>query len=135
MQKTALRILSFSEFRAHTSPIFKEHKILKLHDHIVLENCLFIHDFINKKLPSCFNNYFKTIECSYQGLTTRNSKIGSIYVPRANTTKYGLNSIKYKAISSWNNLAKQLNNNGTNILTLSRKALKKHILETFINSY
>ena len=54
MQKTALRILFFSEFRAHTSPIFKEHKILKLHDYIVLENCLFIHDFINKKLPSCF---------------------------------------------------------------------------------
>ena len=53
-QKKALRIISFAEFRAHTSPLFKEHKILKFQDHIVLENCLLIHDFLKNKLPQSF---------------------------------------------------------------------------------
>ena len=76
LQKKALRIISFSEFRAHTSPIFKQYKILKFQDHIVLENCLLIHDFIKNNLPQSFNNYFKTTENFYNSISTRNSKNG-----------------------------------------------------------
>ena len=135
IQKKALRIISFSEFRAHTSPLFKEHTILKFQDHIVLENCLLIHDFLNNKLPECFDDYFINTENSYNRISTRNSKIGSIFVPYVKSTKYGLNSIKMKAILSWNNLAKQLQNSENNIMSISRTALKKYITESFINTY
>ena len=136
LQKIALRIISFSEFRAHTSPLFKEYKILKFQDHIVLENCLLIHDFLNNKLPQSFNNYFKTTNNIYNSVSTRNSRAGSIFVPHVKTTKYGINSIKRKAILSWNSLAKQLKrDNDTNISSLSRSALKRYISDSFINSY
>ena len=124
-----LRIISFSEFRSHTSPLFKKHKILKLQDHVALENCLLIHDFLNKKLPQSFNNYFKTTENIYSSISTRNSINGSIFVPYVKSTKYGLNSIKRKSILSWNNFAKSLNSNETNILSFSRSALKRYICE------
>ena len=135
LQKRALRIISFSEFRAHTSPLFKEHNILKFQDHVVLENCLLIHDFLKNKLPQSFHNYFKTTKAVYNRVSTRNSKNGSIFVPYVKSTKYGLNSIKISAILSWNKFAKQFENNDSNILTLSRSALKKYIFESFINSY
>ena len=135
LQKKALRIISFSEFRAHTSPLFKEHKILKFQDHIELENCLLIHDFLKNKLPQSFNNYFQTTKTLYNRVSTRNSKIGSIFVPYVKSTKYGLNSIKLKAILSWNKFAKQFKNKDSNILSLCRSALKKYIVESVINSY
>ena len=36
IQKNAARIISFAEFNAHTDPIFKKLKILKITDHISL---------------------------------------------------------------------------------------------------
>ena len=61
LQKKALRIISFSDFRAHTSPLFKRYHILKLQDQVQLENCLLIHDYLNNKLPKSFNSYFITL--------------------------------------------------------------------------
>ena len=63
------------------------------------------------------------------------SRPGIFLKTMVKSTKYGLNSIKMNAISSWNKLAKQFENNDSNILTLSRSALKKYIFEWFINSY
>ena len=40
-----------SGFNAHTNPLFKELNILKLEDHTTLLNCLFVHDYFNKRLP------------------------------------------------------------------------------------
>ena len=55
IQKNALRIIfTKSGFNAHTNPLFKELKILKLEDHNTLLNCLFVHDYFNKRLPKSF---------------------------------------------------------------------------------
>ena len=42
IQKNALRIITKSGFNAHTNPLLKELKILKLVDHTTLLNCLFL---------------------------------------------------------------------------------------------
>ena len=44
LQKNAIRIITFSEFKAHTNPLFKALKILKFKDQIKLFNCLLVHD-------------------------------------------------------------------------------------------
>ena len=46
LQKNAMRIMTFSEFRAHSEPLFKDLEILKLVDSITLNNCIFVHDYI-----------------------------------------------------------------------------------------
>ena len=69
--------------------------ILKLNDTIALQNCLFVKDFFNNKLPICFNSYF-------QSISTKSSERGCIHIPFFATTKYGLNSFTRKCIDSWN---------------------------------
>ena len=80
LQKDSLRIITFSDFRAHTNPLL-ETKIIKLKDSITLENFLFVYDFLRNRLPRCFNNYFKTLKEVYStGVRTRNSEYGCLYL-------------------------------------------------------
>ena len=62
IQKNAVRIITFAEFNAHTDPIFKKLRILKIKDHITLQNCLLVYDFINNKLPKSFNKAFVKVK-------------------------------------------------------------------------
>ena len=97
IQKNAVCIISFAEFNAHTDPIFKKLKILKIKDHISSQNCLLTYDFINKKLPRSFNNAFSELK-DIHSIETRISNAGNLYTPYTNTTRYGLNSIYRKSI-------------------------------------
>ena len=56
IQKNAVRIMTRAGFNAHSSPIFKSLEILKVQYQITLLNCLFVHDFLNGKLPKSFEN-------------------------------------------------------------------------------
>ena len=62
IQQNAVHIITFPEFNAHTNPIFKKLKILKIKEHITLQICLLVYDYINNKLLKSFNN---TKRCSY----------------------------------------------------------------------
>ena len=142
LQKAAMRIITFSDFRAHTNLLFKEKQILKFQDHVTLENCLFVYDYFKDTLPRCFNNYFKTLrEINPTGINTRNSESGYLLLPRSNTTKYGLNSFKRKAINAWNFFTNLFREEHTTIdnrdilLQFSRSNLKKKTKTHFLNSY
>ena len=77
LQNKALRIISFSDFRANSNPLYSNLKILKLRDQIVLQNCLFIHDALNNASPNCFNEYFKHTR-EIHPLNTRNANLGCL---------------------------------------------------------
>ena len=51
LQRKAVRIITYSKTREHTSPLYKEVKILKEMDNI----SLIVHDYFNRKLPLSFN--------------------------------------------------------------------------------
>lgn len=51
LQKTAMRIMTFFEFRAHSKPLFKKIEILKFWDSISVKNCLLGSDYSNNNLP------------------------------------------------------------------------------------
>ena len=72
IQKNALRIITKSGFNAHTNPLFKELKILKLEDHTTLLNCHFVHDYFNKSLPKSFDITFLKLD-EMISINTRNS--------------------------------------------------------------
>ena len=126
--------MSFSGFRDPTSSLYKKYKILKFNDYVTMQNCLLIHDFLNNKLPISFENYFNTTDDLYSfKIKTRGSVAGCLFIPYASSTKYGLNSIKRKAIMSWNYLVRNFNN--INLFKLSRNQLKNYITEYYINLY
>ena len=59
LQKRALRILTNSKYNAHTEPLFKQLRLLKVND-IFDVQCLKVwYKFVNKKLPNYFRDIFK----------------------------------------------------------------------------
>jgi hypothetical protein len=132
LQKEALRIITFSNYGEHTSPIFKELKILKFEDHIKLQNLLFVHDFINKKLPSSFDDFF--ITKNNKNVKTRGDTIGLIKATPYNQIKYGRKSITHTSVITWNKFSNNFFK-GKSLSTLSRNQFKKLISNFFIEQY
>ena len=115
LQNKALRIMNFKPYDTPSTPLYKKLEILKIADHTKLLLALFIHDFLNNKLPISFNNF---VEIKSNPSNTRltvtlneNSKIqlNNLIVPSPRTILYGLQSIKYRCISFWNELQTRFN--------------------------
>ena len=132
LQKKALRIISFECRNAHSNPLFYKHKIVKLHDKIIIENCLFISKSIKFHLSSIFSNWF-TFSSDFHRYKTYCSLKGFLKLNVANTKKYGGEALISSAISSWNDIQKCFPSN--KILRdaptfKSKFLLKKNFLET-----
>ena len=108
LQKNAVRIVTFSDFNAHSEPLFKQLDILKFNDNIVLQNCLFVYDYLKGNMPSSFEFTFNRVYESHS-IKTRMAETGMLSIPRFNSTTYGLKSIYKNCINSWNMLTLQLN--------------------------
>ena len=61
LQKKATRIMTFSQFDAHSSPLFKSLHILKFPDLVTLHTAVFMHKFNDNMLPSVFANFFTSV--------------------------------------------------------------------------
>ena len=132
LQKNAMRIITFSEYKAHTYPLFKALKILKFKDQIELFNCLLVHDQLNNILPENFNTYFTTNK-DLNNIDTRSSKTTKLFIPYVNSTRYGRHSVIHSCILSWNHCIKQFPN--TDFSSVKRNDLKKLITNKFLESY
>ena len=112
LQRKAIRIITFSDFRAETSPIFKELKILKLTDLIEMNNVLFVHNALNQKVPDYFKNMFTRYEQHHKYNTINNIKstyslpAGSVVVPSGNSKRH--TTIHEHCAVTWNKLLKRL---------------------------
>ena len=82
--------------------------ILKFTDNIVLQNCLFVYDYLRGNLPNSFISTFNRINESHQ-TGTRRAETGLLSIPRYNSTTYGLKSIYKSCINSWNNMSIEIN--------------------------
>jgi hypothetical protein len=131
LQNRAVRIVSFSDFRANSNPLYGNLKILKLNDQIILQNCLFVHDVLNNISPICFKKYFKQSK-EVHILSTKSANLGCLFVTSSCTIRYGLNSITKKCIDNWNAITKKFN---CDLLTFKRYALKAKIKLYFTQFY
>ena len=132
-QNNALRLVSFAtSFRDHVSPIYYRYELLKLRDHVTLQNLL-IHDFFNGKLPNSFKNYF-TLSSDLHNHGTRGALRGLMWAPNIHSVHYGRNSRRNQAILSWNNFIKEFPAE-TDFLKFSRAQFKKCVSNHFIESY
>ena len=130
LQKKAIRIMSFADFNAHTSELFKQWEIIKMNDLVDIQNCVLSHSFINETLPESFKNFFEMCEDIYD-FETRSSESHCIWIPRVNTSTYGLNSTAHHCILTWNKFAHIFDN-----LHLYSRAELVELLQTyFINTY
>ena len=108
LQKRALLTIKFADFNAHSDVLFKDLRILKIHDNVKVQNCLFVHDSLNNKLPNCFKNYF-TMLSDLHDTKTKACELGCLFTPHFRTTKFGLKSFTRKCIDNWNFVSFKLN--------------------------
>ena len=103
IQKKEIRIISFSEPKSHSEPLFKSLNLLKLNDVIELQVLSFVYQWSRGLLAPCFNEYFK-FTYFVHSYSTRQSCKRNLYVASVNTTQYGLRSLKFTGPRLWNSL-------------------------------
>ena len=130
LQKKALRIINFKESNAHSSPLFRYSKIIKIADKVKIEKCLYISKYTNNKLPSIFTNWFTFSSMSHNYQTSFASK-ENLKIPRVQTTSYGKNAFVYTVIGTWNDVQKEMR--GVMLNTFSLVKLKSLLIEFYLN--
>ena len=118
LQKNAARIMTFSEFKAHSEPLFKQLEILKFTDNITLYNCILVHDYLHGNLPDAFVETFKRVSETHNH-STRQACTGMLSIPKYNSTEYGLKCIYKKCINSWNDITTEINTKKSNKIHIS----------------
>ena len=136
LQKNALRLISFSDFNAPSSPIFLNFRILSFFDSIQLLNIILIHQLLNHKLPLPLCTLFDLDSLSRNARLNRfpsRTKTGILQLPRVSSVRFGNHSIRYQSILSWNLVQNFLTIDDISTLSLNR--LKSFVKFYFLSSY
>ena len=109
LQKKCIRIMTFSDFNAHTHDIFKDLKIIKVKDVIKMQQLKIVYDFLNNSLPSDLMSLFIRSSDIHPNFELNSSINNLLYIPRISTTTYGIKSIRYHCAKLWNDTFKNGN--------------------------
>ena len=122
IQKKYCRIITFSDFRAHSEPLFKELNILNVYNMYKYQIALFMYKQLNGLIPlmDCFS--FTTNFSVHDHYTRQGS---NLHMARCRTTKRQL-TIFFQGPKIWNSLPLSLRDSPS-ILFL-KKHLKKYLL-------
>ena len=123
LQKKAVRYISNAKKLSHTSNLFATHKILKLSDLIKYNEVIFMHKFVNNKLPLSFKNHFVKLNSFERSLGIQLEKV----------SKASLKVLpSYSMPKSWNSLPLELKRESS--MNIFKKTYKKRIFETYSSS-
>ena len=103
LQNKALRIMHFQPPRTSATPLFKISNILKINDHINLQNFLIAYSSLKGLLPQSLQGKMSFREHPYQ---TRIMDCLQLSRPPSRTIFYGSRSINARAIEIWNYINK-----------------------------
>ena len=124
--RIAKRSIAFQNFTSHSSPIFSDFKILRLHDLFQLELLCFVYESAHKLSPICFHNFFQYLESVHQ-YGTRQAGKDDIFRTRKNTSQYGLRSVGYYGAKCWNDIPVNIKRSPS--LTVFCSKLKTYFFE------
>ena len=135
LQKAALRIMTFSQFRAHSAPLFSRLNILTIFDLVKMQNVLFVHRVLNYKVPDEVGNYFQFTLKSHEH-NTRESRAGCLEIPNVNSSSYGIKSLSYQSISTWNWISRSyVDSIESQLINCKYSALKHLLKQHFLSQY
>ena len=126
LQKRMIRIITFTNYYEHTSPLFKSLNILKIHDLVSFHVAVFVKKFHDQLLPPVFDTFFKPVNCVHE-YSTRFSVNQTFFTPKVRTN-YGIFNIRFQGTKIWNSIAES-----TKSLPLSK--FKKKNKEKMIEKY
>ena len=137
LQRKCLRIITFSDFQAHSNPLFIDLKILKIRDIIKLNHLNLLYNYLSMSLPTDLNTLFK-LNTTIHTHDTRQT----FHVPIINSSSYGNRSIKFYVPNLWNEIfSKNLTIGQGRTVTFDqikslqhfKKTLKKYFLFNYLS--
>ena len=129
LQKKAIRIITNSKYNAHTDPLFKALKILKVKDICTHQEYKFLFKFHNKTLPWYFCHEMITVHSQLHSYDTRGAQNFQLPMIRHTFVK---TCLRYR-ISIINNSCPSIIKE--KIVTHSIQGFNKYIKFYFIDSY
>ena len=134
MQKKCLRIITFSFYKNHSNPLFKDLKLLKFRDVLESEITKLFYKFSRKELPKSVCSKFNLAH----EVHTRNTRNNLLtYSPRMSTSQYGNYSLRGDGASLWNKFFEDFfpNHDLTSFLKLSFLPQKSFLIKRFLQTY
>ena len=130
LQKTAMRLLTFSAYNAHSKPLFEKLNILSVPDIVFFRNISLIYSTLKGITP---HEIQSILNLSYtpQLHLTRNASLKLLFKHKVNTSKFGIWSIRFQSITNWNILQSHFNN--IDLLSISLYKLKS-LIYTFLQN-
>ena len=132
LQNKPIRIMHFQSHDISATPFYQQSKILKLYDHVKMKNFLLIHNYHNKELPKTLQNHFTQYKNTHS-YNTKSLKQNCLKLPSPLTTNFGINSITYKSISTWNWFIKTFASK--ELSSISKYQCKQILKKYFISNY
>ena len=132
LQKKALRIINFADRFSHTNPLFKASDIIKFHDKVSIDNCIFISKALLNLLPPIFDDWF-VFSSSGHSHHLRSTDLGILKIPTFHTKSHGRQSFKVNAIYTWNCIQNQLKH--CKLYELKPSKIKTVLVMYFNKSY
>ena len=129
LQKSCVRLLTFSEYRAHTDPLFAKLNLIKVEDIFSTQKILFMFETLHDEIPEELKRIF-TLNDTLYDKETRSRHL--FHIPKAKTTRFGLNTIRFDGPKLWNEFCAQILSEKN---TQSKPLLKKRLTEYYIKTY
>jgi hypothetical protein len=109
LQRSAIRLLTFSDWNTNNKPLFNQLNILCVTDLVFTMNITLVHAVLSR---STSNAIKKSLNLEYlpDSYFTRGVSVKLLSRPYARTTNFGIYSIKYQCILDWNTLEQQFRN-------------------------
>ena len=126
LQKKAVRVITFSDFRKHSSPLFDALSIIKLIDLIFFYVAMFMYDFYTAKFPNAFEDLFKKISNRHAYNTSLASR-QSYSLPSVRTN-YGKFNLRFIGAKIWNTISDDKKR-------MPKHSFKEAIKSNLLNSY
>ena len=125
IQKMAVRAITFSKFRTHSSPLFKKLNILDIFNLHKFLTTTFVYKLIHGEHPHPVTDYLQYFTHNYG---TRQKDNNTLVLPRVHTEQ-GKRSIAFCGSEMWNALPENIKCKAT--VRSFQKALKKKIMLEF----
>lgn len=124
LQKRIIRILTNSDFYAHSSPLFRSLNILKIKDMFAYQTNILMYKALNQmRLPSLRNAVI-----SSQLNRTHYTRNNNYRAPFCRLEK-SKQTLLYQCITNWNSLPSETKNKNT--INSFKKECKKHFLSSY----
>ena len=130
LQKKAIRAITFSDFKAHSSPLFKDMNILKINDIYECQLASLMWDYEHNTLPNSLFCLFKKRN-EIHNYNTRSAHAGKLSVNKSNTKRYGLKSFHVQGSKILNNLLDEELYKESKSKSSFLRNFKKRLLENY----